>query len=136
MNGAGLADVERFGCIERTRGDQHRGHADQRVEGGDQFRHRGHRHTARNHRTDGGADGNASYGSLLADGASNLYGMAGAGGNITNCNGQGCGVVFKLTPPAAGQTAWTEAVLYNFNGGTDGAYPYGTLIADGAGQNT
>ena len=52
MDVAGRADVEGFGRIERTGGDQHRGHADQRVEGGDQFRHRGHRHPAR----DDGAD--------------------------------------------------------------------------------
>jgi hypothetical protein len=33
------------------------------------------------------------------------------------------GTVFKLTPPAAGQTAWTETVLVSFNG-TNGQYPF------------
>lgn len=38
--------------------------------------------------------------------------------------------MFKLTPPAAGQTAWTETVLYSFIGGTtDGANPFADLIA-------
>jgi hypothetical protein len=33
------------------------------------------------------------------------------------------GTIFELTPPAAGKTAWTEAVIHSFSGGTDGAYP-------------
>ena len=54
---AGRADVERFRRVERTGGDQHRGHADQRVERGDQFGHRGHRHLAGDHGADAAADG-------------------------------------------------------------------------------
>jgi len=46
---AGRSDVEGFGRVERTGRDQHRGHADQRVKRRDQFRHRRHRHPARNH---------------------------------------------------------------------------------------
>ena len=57
MDLAGLADAERLGCIERAGGDQHRGHADQRMEGRHQFRHRGHRHPAGNDRADAAADG-------------------------------------------------------------------------------
>jgi uncharacterized repeat protein (TIGR03803 family) len=38
--------------------------------------------------------------------------------------------VFKLTPPAAGQTQWTETVLYRFTGGADGTYPLASLIFD------
>jgi hypothetical protein len=37
--------------------------------------------------------------------------------------------VFKLTPPAKGQTAWTETVLHSFTGGSDGGNPYAGLIA-------
>jgi len=40
--------------------------------------------------------------------------------------------VFKLAPPAAGQTEWTETTLYNFQGGSDGAYPYGGVVRDSA----
>ena len=57
MDVSGRADVEGFGRVERPGGDQHRGHADQRVERGDQFRHRGHRHPARDHSTDAAAYG-------------------------------------------------------------------------------
>ncbi len=45
----------------------------------------------------------------------------------------GCGTMFRLSPPAAGKTAWTETVLYRFTGGSDGAYPIGGLVIhDGA----
>jgi uncharacterized repeat protein (TIGR03803 family) len=40
------------------------------------------------------------------------------------------GTVFKLTPPAKGQTVWTGTVLYGFKGGSDGTDPYAGLIAD------
>ena len=56
---AGRADVEGVGRVERAGRDQHRGQADQRVEGGDQLRHRGHRHAARDHGADAAADGDA-----------------------------------------------------------------------------
>ena len=39
----GDADAEGVGRIERARRDQDRGKADQRMEGGDQLRHRRHR---------------------------------------------------------------------------------------------
>src|ERR1019366_3866949 len=42
----------------------------------------------------------------------------------------GCGTIFKLTPPAKGQTAWRETVLYTLKGGDDGSFPVAELIAD------
>lgn len=42
-----------------------------------------------------------------------------------------CGVVFELSPASSG---WTETVLYSFNGGTDGAWPYSGVIFDNAGD--
>ncbi len=53
---AHLADRESFRRIERTGGDENRREADQRVEGGDQLRHRRHRHAPRDGRTDPPAD--------------------------------------------------------------------------------
>jgi uncharacterized repeat protein (TIGR03803 family) len=64
---------------------------------------------------------------LLVGSDSAIYGVAGGGGE------KGAGTVFKLTPPAAGQTAWTETVLFSFDGHSDGKAPYGTLIADANG---
>jgi len=63
---------------------------------------------------------------LVADGDGTLYGIADEGG-------VGYGSVYSLTPPAKGQTAWTETVLYSFQGGTDGTYPLATLTPDGQG---
>ena len=42
------------------------------------------------------------------------------------------GVVYRLTPPAAGQSAWTNTVLYAF-AGPDGRNPYGGLALDSGG---
>jgi uncharacterized repeat protein (TIGR03803 family) len=74
-----------------------------------------------------GRNGAFPEASLIVDGAGNLYGMTPAGGT------SGYGTVFKLTPPAAGKTAWTETVLAAFTGG-NGANPFGSLIADTAGN--
>jgi uncharacterized repeat protein (TIGR03803 family) len=59
--------------------------------------------------TGGSADG--SYPNGVISIAGSLYGTT-AGGGPTNG-----GTVFELTPPAAGATAWTEALLYSFPGG-------------------
>jgi uncharacterized repeat protein (TIGR03803 family) len=62
----------------------------------------------------GGSDGNDPEAGLIFDKEGALYGTTsgrGSGGN---------GTVFKLTPPAKGQTQWKETVLYSFQGGTMG----------------
>jgi uncharacterized repeat protein (TIGR03803 family) len=80
-----------------------------------------------------GADGFYPTGTLLADSSGNLFGTASFGGPTTTCAPLGCGTVFELTPPPAGQTAWTDTVLTSFTG-TNGAAPEGGLIADNAGN--
>ncbi len=45
-----------------------------------------------------GTDGSQPFGSLILDGAGNLYGTAALGGNSGCTNDQGCGVVFEVTP--------------------------------------
>lgn len=40
----------------------------------------------------------------------------------------GCGEIVELTPPVAGQTAWTATAIYNFAGGKDGVFPAGITI--------
>jgi uncharacterized repeat protein (TIGR03803 family) len=81
----------------------------------------------------GGSDGAAPFSGLIADSAGNLYGTTADGGG-TYCNGQGCGTVFELTPPATQGGAWTETVLYSFQGGNAAAGPEASLIFDAAGN--
>jgi len=69
----------------------------------------------------------APNGSLIVDGAGNLYGTTALGG--TN----GDGSVFELSPPTGGKTTWTQTVLYSFDG-ADGNAPFGGLIKDTAGN--
>jgi uncharacterized repeat protein (TIGR03803 family) len=74
----------------------------------------------------GGSDGYLPEG-LARDSSGILYGTTQAGGD-PNCGSVGCGTVFKLTPDG------TKTVLYTFNGGNDGAYPYAGLLRDQAGN--
>ena len=41
--------------------------------------------------------------------------------------------MFKLSPPAAGQTVWTKIILHHFAEGNDGANPNGDLLLDKSG---
>jgi uncharacterized repeat protein (TIGR03803 family) len=45
-----------------------------------------------------GSDGYLPYGSLILDANGNLYGTTAQGGNLSGCMGNGCGVVFEITP--------------------------------------
>ncbi|MGA8149439.1 MAG: choice-of-anchor tandem repeat GloVer-containing protein [Terriglobales bacterium] len=84
------------------------------------------------HQFTGGKDGASPYASLIFDQSGNLYGTTTSGGNLSYCNGTGCGVVFKLTPMPDG--SWKETALHRFTGGKDGASPYARLIFDSAGN--
>jgi uncharacterized repeat protein (TIGR03803 family) len=83
----------------------------------------------------GGSDGASPTAGLIADRAGALYGTAVSGGKIDNVcfGGNGNGVVFKLSPPKHGQTAWTHTTLWAFSGGSDGCFPNAPLIADNRG---
>jgi len=74
----------------------------------------------------GGDDGDTPMGALVLDTLGNLYGTTEGG------NPLGGGVVFELTPSSGG--AWTESVLYSFQGGLDGYGPSGALAMDPAGS--
>ena len=78
----------------------------------------------------GGEDGGNPLGSLVFDAAGNAYSTASSGG--TN----GLGVVFELIPPADPTQGkeWTEKVLYSFQGGSDGAVPFGNVVFDTTGD--
>jgi uncharacterized repeat protein (TIGR03803 family) len=45
-----------------------------------------------------GAPGFGPEAGVIRDSAGNLYGTASLGGNLNDCQGEGCGVVFKITP--------------------------------------
>ncbi len=83
------------------------------------------------YRFGGGVDGSAPYATLLVDAAGNLFGTTTTGGGSACYNHQGCGTVFELSPVGSG---WTERVLYRFQGGNDGATPYGGVIEDTSGN--
>jgi len=79
----------------------------------------------------GGSDGQYPFGNLVADGAGNLYGTTYYGGG-SDCDGYGCGTVFKLTASLDG--TYSESVVYSFIGGRDGAAPAARLLADAGGN--
>jgi uncharacterized repeat protein (TIGR03803 family) len=74
----------------------------------------------------GSPDGRFPAAGLIRDRTGNLYGTTvfGGGGKCTS----GCGTVFKIGPKGF------ETVLYRFTMATDGLYPSGGLIRDGAGN--
>jgi len=70
---------------------------------------------------------------LISDSSGSYYGVTALGGG-TSCFGRnGCGTIFRLSPPAAGETNWSETVLYRFRGGSDGSFPRGNLAIDQSG---
>ena len=74
----------------------------------------------------GGNDPKLPYAGLVFDKAGNLYGTTELGGTNNH------GTVFEIIPNSNG--TWTETVLYNFTGGSDGGQPYGSLVFDTAGN--
>ena len=70
----------------------------------------------------GGADGAEPSGPLTIDSQGVLYGTTSYGG------GSNYGSVFTLTPPSSPGGEWTEAVIYGFTSGDDGAHPAGGVL--------
>ena len=79
----------------------------------------------------GGEDGSDPHGGVVLDAAGNLYGTTVAGGFGGLCAGDGCGVVFELSPSGG---SWNLTPLYQFTGLNDGFGPGSPLIFDGAGN--
>jgi hypothetical protein len=71
----------------------------------------------------------APFGGLVVAKDGSLYGVSREGGSA--CASPGCGIFYRLVPPAAGQTAWTQQDLYAFAGGSDGQNPMSTLVPYG-----
>jgi uncharacterized repeat protein (TIGR03803 family) len=66
-------------------------------------------------------------GTLLRDANGALYGATWLDGPY------GSGTIFKLSPPAAGQTEWSLSVIYAFTGGLDGDGPNPVRAMDSRG---
>ncbi len=71
----------------------------------------------------GGSDGALPLSGLTSDSVGNLYGTTQTGG--ANCD---CGTVFKIAPGGS------ESVLYAFQAGKDGVWPWGGLAMDNSGN--
>jgi uncharacterized repeat protein (TIGR03803 family) len=70
----------------------------------------------------GGSTGESPLAGLAGDGIGNFYGTTGFGGTL------GLGTVFVVN------RAGKETVMYDFKGGADGAFPYGGVVRDSAGN--
>jgi hypothetical protein len=83
----------------------------------------------------GGSESSSPTGGVVMDGSGSLYGFT---AGIYTCSNSPaiCGSAYKLTPPAEGQTAWTETTLYTFTGGRSGAYAgyFGSPVLDRSGK--
>jgi uncharacterized repeat protein (TIGR03803 family) len=83
----------------------------------------------------GGDDGSVPEPGVILGSDGSLYGTTVEGGNGP-CPGEasgiagGCGVVFKLTPSGS---SYIESVIHEFQGGSDGIGPRGTLLMDASG---
>jgi uncharacterized repeat protein (TIGR03803 family) len=88
------------------------------------------------------SDGAGANGPLLLASHGIFYGSTNQGGNGSGSGSQlcgfpgivGCGTIFRLSPPTQIGGAWTETVLYNFQGTGDGESPFGRLAMDAAGN--
>jgi uncharacterized repeat protein (TIGR03803 family) len=74
-----------------------------------------------------GGDGANTFAGLVRDAPGNLYGTTAFGGDLSHCNGRGCGIVFKVDKTGK------ETVLYSFTG-PDGALPTAGLVRDAQGS--
>lgn len=84
------------------------------------------------YRFKGKADGSTPLGGLVFDASGNLYGTTSEQGIVSKKCANGCGTVFRLSPPATGHI-WTESILHHFNG-YDGSTAVSAVTLDGQGN--
>jgi uncharacterized repeat protein (TIGR03803 family) len=85
--------------------------------------------------TQGVVDGTFPIGGLTFDTGGSLYGVTIKGGICTSPDT--FGVIYRLSPPTGGQTAWTETLLHSFTYaeiGSHHGYGYGDQIFDTQGS--
>jgi uncharacterized repeat protein (TIGR03803 family) len=79
-----------------------------------------------------GGDGNGPiYGDVTFDEAGNLYGTTALGGRYGNCEYDGCGTAYKLTPSG---DDWSENLIWEFGHGPEGVIPFNGMTFDNAGN--
>ena len=81
-----------------------------------------------------GPEGANPEGGLVPDGTGALIGTTYSGGSSSYGVLGYYGVVYKLIPPPAGLTQWTQTVLYNFDISTSGERPEGEVVRDPQGN--
>ena len=72
-------------------------------------------------------DGSDPNCDLVMDSKGVVYGTTAKGGLYNE------GTVFSITPPSSPGGTWTEQILHNFTGGSDGSKPWSGLVFDSAG---
>ncbi len=77
------------------------------------------------YRFPGALMGGSPFSTLIFDQSGDIYGTTDSGGTFN------AGTVFKLTPSGGN---YTHSIIYNFEGGNDGANPYDGLVSDSAGN--
>jgi hypothetical protein len=81
----------------------------------------------------GGAHGAFPNAGLTIGADGSLYGSTSKGGIACAVDADGCGIVFRLSPPVPPSSIWKKTILYRFRGGMDGALPVGGLALDDEG---
>ncbi len=81
-------------------------------------------------------DGANPNGGLVFDSKGAIYGTTQFGGyNCPHSSDQGCGTVFKFSPPKRGRGKWVETILYSFKGAPDDSgTPNGNLVFGAEGK--
>lgn len=77
---------------------------------------------------DSKTSGSTPFSPPRMDAAGNLFLVTTDGGPAN------CGVILELSPPASGQTKWTERTLYSFGPAPDGCGPWGEFTVDQSGN--
>ena len=75
-------------------------------------------------------DGSEPQAGMVLSAQGTLYGTTQQGGLYSRGTFAGPGTVFYLAPPATPDGSWSEGLLHNFSGGSDGADPEAPLVMD------